>query len=143
MARILDFLMRKKGDKSDGQNGVFPLRNAPVPPEILTDCERKTWIQIFSCPIALEISEPCFPLAIEYCRAVAHGNQVAEQINAIEEIRSDDNLRRFGRLIRIQDRLQGRIASLATKLRLTPQSRITPRTAGRLAQKKDRKPWQQ
>jgi hypothetical protein len=91
------------------------------------------------------IAPEAFPVLVEYCRAVISANQVAAQLDAFDQswASEDDGLKRWDKLLAMQDRLAGKVASLAGKLRLTPSSRVQAISAGRHADKGAKlKPWQ-
>jgi len=62
---------------------------------------------------------------IEYARAVEQADQIAEQVSAFDPawLRAEGGLERRSALLRIQDQVARRVASLAVKLKLTPSSR--------------------
>lgn len=60
----------------------------------------------------------------------------------MEWLADDDGFKRYERLVALQDKIAGRISSVAVKLRLTPSTRFDSGTAARVGQKSTRKPWQ-
>jgi len=72
----------------------------------------------------------------DYCRHVATADLLAQEIDAVPRrcLRDFDELRRLNRLLAMRDRETKAIADKATKLRLTNQSRYTPRAASTAAQ---------
>ena len=124
--------------KSDENRGTMPQK----PPTNLTAKQAETWRLVADSP---GITAALFPVLAEYCRCVALADAVAAQVDAFEPAwsRTDEGLARWDRLLAMQDRLAGRIASLATRLKLTPQTRIRAVTAGRIVSKGcGPKPWQ-
>jgi len=71
------------------------------------------------------------PLLAAYCRHVDTGNWLSKQIDGLDFKAVD--LPRLSRLLGMRIRETGAMMSLATKMRLTSQSRMHPRTAGRAA----------
>ena len=91
------------------------------------------------------IAPESFPVLVEYCRQVISANQVAAQLDAFdpEWAKDDEGLKRWDKLLAMQDRLAGKVAMIAGKLRLTPSSRVQAISAGRNADKgAKRKPWE-
>jgi len=86
------------------------------------------------------------PLLEMYCRHVVQGRLIADEILNFkrEWLADDDGLKRYDRLLAMQER-EGRAASsLATRLRITRQATVDPKTAGRAHrnQPQGRKPWE-
>jgi hypothetical protein len=72
----------------------------------------------------------------DYCRHVATGDFLSAEIDAVPVkcLRDLDQLKRLSRLLSMRDRETKAVADKATKLRLTNQSRYTPRAASTAAQ---------
>ena len=81
----------------------------------------------------------------DYCRHVATADFISEEIDSVppEFLRSMDELKRLNRLLSMRDRETKATADKATKLRLTNQSRYTPRAASTAAQSAGApRPWE-
>ncbi len=94
-----------------------------------------------------EMIEPeAYPVLVEYCRSIEQADLIADQIEAFDMdwLKEDDGLKRYDKLLAMQDRLTKVITSCAVKLRLTPSTRFHSATAGRVGEKVGgaRKPWQ-
>lgn len=79
-----------------------------------------------------------------FVRAVVSHRQISARVAEFAAVPSaSEDLATFDRLVRMQQRQAGVMASLATKLRLTQQSRYTPQAAA-TATKKTRgaRPWE-
>jgi hypothetical protein len=79
-----------------------------------------------------------------YVLAVVGHRVVSKQIRGLEEksLATEDGLAAYDRLLRMQDRQARVLASMATKLRLTQQSRYTPGAAATASAKaKGARPW--
>jgi hypothetical protein len=90
------------------------------------------------------ITKESFPLLVEYCRATVAANQIAAQIDEFlpEWAKDDEGLKRWDKLLAMQDRQAKLVAQLGAKLRLTPSSRVQAISAGRNAAKGEMKrPW--
>ena len=96
------------------------------PPGDLTADQGDVWRGVMASSAGDFIASEAFPVLSEYCRAVVSSRQVAQQIDEFEPewSKSDEGLNRWKVLLQMHDRLQGRLASLATKLR--SQQRMLP-----------------
>ena len=121
------------------------LQRLPEPPSYLTPEQEDVWRLVVASRGGDLIAPESFPVLVEYCRQVISANQVAAQLDAFdpEWAKDDEGLKRWDKLLAMQDRLAGKVASLAGKLRLTPSSRVQAVSAGRNADKgAKRKPWE-
>ena len=124
---------------------VQELQRLPEPPSYLTPEQEDVWRLVVASRGGDLIAPESFPVLVEYCRQVISANQVAAQLDAFdpEWSKDDEGLKRWDKLLAMQDRLAGKVASLAGKLRLTPSSRVQAISAGRHADKgAKRKPWE-
>ena len=124
---------------------VQELQKLPEPPSYLTPEQEDVWRLVVASRGGDLIAPESFPVLVEYCRQVISANQVAAQLDAFdpEWAKDDEGLKRWDKLLAMQDRLAGKVASLAGKLRLTPSSRVQAISAGRNADKgAKRKPWE-
>ncbi len=137
-----------RGRKSKASLTVAPvteLRQIPEPPEQLTPKQGELWRTVMASSAGGFIKVEAHPVLIEYCRAATNGDMVASELNRFDPswAQDDEGLQHWNKLLQIQDRVQGRVASLAVKLRLTPSSRVRPETAGRAERNHSgKKPWQ-
>ena len=141
--------MATRGRKSAAAMAVAPpvceLQRLPESPSYLTPEQDDIWRLVVASRGGDLIAPESFPVLVEYCRAVVASNQVAGQLDSFDPswADTDEGLKRWDKLLAMQDRLAGKVASLAGKLRLTPSSRIQPVSAGRNANKGvKRKPWE-
>lgn len=126
----------------------------PAAPSELTDEEAAEWEAVICSEAADWIPRGAFGSLIQYCRHVVAARRVAQMIDAIGDVtdKSDgesDALAAlkmadcYDKLLKMQERESRALSSLATRLRLTPQSRYTPSTAGAKGRFANvRKPWQ-
>lgn len=134
--------MRKRGRKSSAELSVVPIdckAQRPPPPADLTPAQAKIWTDIVDTSPAGWFRDGDVLLGL-YCRHVHTGNQLAKLINDCKVDLHD--LQRLGRLLAMRDRETRMMMSLATKMRLTQQARITPRSAGRQMEETGRKLWE-
>ena len=120
-------------------------KKIPEPPEHLTERQGEIWRLVMASPVGDMLTSDGFPLLVEYARCITHCDRVAQQIDEFDDgwLADDEGLKRLDLLMKMQDRLQNRIGALATKLRITPQSRALNTTATTISTKgSKRKPWQ-
>ena len=103
-----------------------------LPPEGLTDEQAQVWRTVVESRSADFFSEDAAPLLEEYCRVVVMCRLLAVEIEA--GIAGGD-AGALKALLDMRDKESRRMASLATKLRLTNQSRYTPQAAATAAKK--------
>ena len=141
--------MALRGRKSAASLAVSVIDDAatklPSPPAYLTPEQEDVWRMVIASRGGDLIAPESFPVLIEYCRAVIAGNQIAAQLDSFDTswVADDEGLKRWDKLLAMQDRSAKIVASLAAKLRLTPSSRVQAISAGRNANKgAKRKPWE-
>ena len=141
--------MAQRGRKSAASVAVSvvdrPLDAFAQPSAYLTPEQDEIWRVVIASRGGDLIAAESYPVLIEYCRAVTSSNLVAAQLDAFspEWAKDDEGLKRWDKLLAMQDRLAKTVASLAAKLRLTPSSRVQAISAGRNADKgQKRKPWE-
>ena len=127
--------MRQRGRKSAASLSVVPIATdarRPPPPENLAAAEAKIWTAIVASVPGGWVTVAQEPLLTAYCRHVASGDTLSAMI---DHSRPDwtcrEELQRYSRLLGIRLRETSAMMSLATKMRLTQQSTMHPRTAGR------------
>lgn len=136
-----------RGRKSQAELSVAPvteLSQIPRPPKHLTPPQSDIWRMVMASRSSDMVEPEAYPVLVEYCRITVTANQIAGQLAEfdMEWLADDDGLKRYERLVALQDKIAGRISSVAVKLRLTPSTRFDSGTAARVGQKSTRKPWQ-
>jgi hypothetical protein len=115
----------------------------PEPPVDLTDFEKEIWRSVTNTKPPEWFQPDTFPLLRAYCRAASVYEQISEKVVFLDiKFCDDDKLIRGW--IDSQEKQARLIATLATKMRLTQQSRYTP-MASQTANKKavpGKKPWE-
>lgn len=127
---------------------VAPVASAgrlPAPVH-LSDAEREVWLEVVNDQPAEAFTPTHGPLLEQYCRHIVQARLLADETMNFDRawLADDDGLKRYDRLLAMQER-EGRAASsLATRLRITRQAVDHPTTAGRAnaRQARARKPWQ-
>ena len=106
------------------------------PPAGLTEDQAEVWRSVVGARSADFFGEDAIPLLEEYCRVVVMCRLLAMQIEAV--IAGSDGEETAGLLkssLDMRDKESRRMTSLATKLRITNQSRYTPQSAGTAAKR--------
>lgn len=140
--------MGERGRKSTASLSVISggADRRPEPPSDLTKHEAEVW----QATVAHEAADIFGTAALqqllkEYCRHVIAAARLSLVIEAhMSTTDSDLGIKDLDCLLKMRDRETKAIADLATKLRLTNQSRYTPKAAATAAKKSSeaRKPWQ-
>lgn len=142
--------MATRGRKSAASMAVAvvddkALDRIPEPPSYLTPEQDDLWRLVMASRGGDLIAPESFPVLVEYCRAVTAANHIASQLDAFDPswAGDDEGLKRWDKLLAMQDRIAKNVASLGAKLRLTPSSRVQAISAGRNANKgAKKKPWE-
>jgi hypothetical protein len=129
-------MAQKRGRKSAASLSVvaWPLQdNRPEPPDELTSEQAAEWHAVVA-----RMPNDWFPreshaLLVAFCRHVTRGRLVAGIIAEIgpDDLRTEKGLARYDKLSRIAEREGRAISILATKMRLSHQSRWQPVSAHR------------
>lgn len=115
-----------------------PVRLAPVP-EGLSDSESRLWRETVESKPADWFGADSYPILKEYVRTASVCDQLARVVDLAFQGAGTD----LKTALDLRDKEAKRLASLATKLRLTPQSRYGPRAAATAdAKANGRRPWQ-
>jgi hypothetical protein len=138
--------MKQRGRKSSAALSVVTsLPQRPEPPAELSVEQALEWKEIVARLPADWFQRESHALLVQYCRHVTSARFVAKMIDSANlNVSKPEDLKRFDRLLRLEEREGAAVARLATKLRLTHQSRYTPCTAATAAGKgtSERKPWE-
>jgi hypothetical protein len=138
--------MGTRGRRSAADLSIVPIgidTRRPEPPAKLNANEAATWHAIVRDLPGGWVTPAQEPLLSAYCWHIETGTRLSNMIDATDFASAD--LRRLGRLLQMRYRETAAVASLATKMRLTSQSRMHPRTAGRRSQGQPPgpRPWDQ
>jgi hypothetical protein len=120
----------------------------PAPPQDLTEEQAAEWTAIVRRLPDNYLPRECHGLLSAYCKHFSAFRLLSESIEAFQPARlaDDDGLKRYGDLLALREREGRALSSLATRLRITPQSRVYAKTAGVAAANAGsggRKPWEQ
>ena len=101
-------------------------------PDPLTPEQADVWASVVGARSADYFGEDAVPLLEEYCRVVTMCRFLAVQVEAAT---AGGEVADLKVLLDMRDKEAKRMASLATKLRLTNQSRYTPQAAATASRK--------
>ena len=140
--------MGTRGRKSAAEMGVIHgLPQRPDAPAELTPEQAKEWREIVTSLPVDWFSRAVWPLLCAYCRHIINARHIA---GLIEEARSADlndrpALMKFKRLLSMQERQSSALMGLATRMRITNQSRYTAKSAATAARTGSGgpKPWEE
>ena len=101
------------------------------PPADLTEYQAQLWMSITATKPADWFQADCLPLLSAYCKHISTAAVIDQQIDAVEPEQITDLkfLRQYQKLLDMREKQTRAIASLATKMRLTPQSRYDTQKA--------------
>lgn len=114
------------------------------PPPELTQAQTAVWRDVVS-GYPSDWFARCLPMLSAYCRAVVEHGRVSAVIDEHECTDNPDKIRNLNTLHQMQDRQAKLMAALATKLRMTNQSRYTPQSAATAAKRAGAaplRPWE-
>ncbi len=134
--------MRKRGRKSGAELSVVPIDcNAlrQIPPKNMAREQAQIWTTVVNSTPAGWFRENDVLLEL-YCRHVHTADRLAKLIDSCGF--EFDDLRQLNRLLAMRARETSLTTRLATKMRLTQQARITPRSAGRKMENVGPRPWE-
>lgn len=126
-----------------GPRGVETRRRVEPPADLSTE-QAEIWRAIVNAHEAAWFGPGSAPVLAALCRHVVAGRRVAGWIATLEAAETGLDEERWFKLLARQEAESKVVAALATRLRLTPQSRYTPHgaaAAGRKAHDGPR-PWE-
>jgi hypothetical protein len=127
--------MAKRGRKSASELSVVRIALEgcrPKPPSDLSAQQAQIWREIVESVPGGWISPAQEPLLAAYCRHVSSADRLSAMIDKSEpDLKVAVELQRFGKLLSMRERETRALSSLATRMRLTQQSQMHPRSAGR------------
>lgn len=117
-----------------------------VAPLHLSDAERSVWLEVVMDQPASAFTETHSPLLELYCRHIVQARMLAEELLNFQRewLAGDEGLKRYDRLLKMNERESRAASSMATRLRITRQATEHPATVGRSQARsaKTRKPWE-
>lgn len=130
--------MKQAGRKSAAQLATvatLPARKIP-PPSDLSEAEGLVWVEVMSTKPASWWDAGSLPLLAQYCRVTVEATRVGELVRSEAEFLDTKkaDLKQYARLRRMQGAISRELVALATKLRLTQQSRYDAKSANTASQ---------
>jgi hypothetical protein len=115
-----------------------------APPAGLSELELEVWRLTISSKPADWFEKSHIPLLCQYVRHVSYVQVIKAQIDAMESnwLTDEAGLKRYDRLLTMHEREGRAISSLATRLRLTPQSVYSARKGAGYTPGTGRRPWE-
>jgi hypothetical protein len=129
--------MRQRGRKSSSSLSVVPVSTEgrrPPPPAYLDPPATKLWKAIVADSPSGWFTVAQEPLLAGFCSHASTAEFISKLIDKARPadlLVDRDKLRRYTRLLGMRARETAALAALATKMRLTQQAQIQPRSAGR------------
>lgn len=138
--------METRGRKSVAELAVVPMvpGRRPDPPPDLNEAESVYWRETVATKPAEWWKADTQILLKAYCRASVQHDVISELIGAMKPrtIKTDKGWPKYERMRKLQASTSAELAQLATKMRLTPQSRYTAQSAATADAKASRaRPW--
>jgi len=127
-----------------GGNGVATSRRIEAPLD-LSDEQAEVWRSIVSAHAADWFGPGSAPVLAALCRHTVAARRVAGWLERLEATDGELDEDRWFRLLARQEAESKAVATLATRLRLTPQSRYTPHRAAGTARREPGdgpRPWE-
>lgn len=109
-------------------------RRMPAPPPAeLTDAQAQVWRDAVSSMPGDWLTRGAYEILIEYCRHVCRARLIEAEVAHFDRewVAADGGLERLNQLLAMAERETKALTACARALRLTPQSRMEPRTAAR------------
>ena len=120
-------------------------RQPAPPPTELSDAQAQVWRDAVGSFPGNWLTRAAHPILIAFCRHVCRARLLERQIAEfeLEWTRAPGGLERFDKLLAMAERETRAATACARALRLTPQSQMHPRTAGRAVENlpKGPMPW--
>ncbi|MCB4365747.1 hypothetical protein KIH07_18580 [Hydrogenophaga taeniospiralis] len=115
----------------------------PPPPRELSDRQKALWLQYTACKPVGWFTDESLPLLVALVAHVEGFEVLEREFRAVTDLADIDKLKWYDQLAKLRQRESAAIASLSTKLRLTPQSRYTPQSAATASQRRPGSaPWE-
>ena len=128
--------MTKRGRRSAQDLSVvvdISRRPPPPPPSDLSEAEAAIWRDAAGSMSSDWMTKAAHPVLSAYCRHACRAVTLQDQINAFDPkwTKRPGGLERLAKLLAMAERETRAMTATARALRLTPQARIQPVTAGR------------
>jgi phage terminase small subunit len=132
--------MRQRGRKSAAALSVIAVEDKPdrlLPPASLSDAERTVFVDLVTACDPKHFRPSDLPLLCRYCEAVVLAERSALELRLGAVVAGKPSP-----WITIQEKAVRAMVALSMRLRLSPQSRIDPKTLGRQQAYTGPMPWE-
>lgn len=139
--------MSERGKKSQAALELasvtaLPLTERVGAPDDLTDAEKEVWNRIVKSKPSDWFTDGDAPLLADYCRNIVRQANLAKAINGYKTIPRGKKYTSYSRLLNDSAAISRTLKAAATALRLTQQSRYTPKAGATATKKPQMQPWQ-
>lgn len=134
----------KRGRKSAAELATpraLRLNSRLDPSPSLTDEQAAVWVETLAGLAPDWIQPEAREVMAAYCRHAVAIQRIAACVKQYEASADEFDFARYNEMLKAQERETRALGALATRLRLTPQSRYTPATAARKPRDDANKPW--
>lgn len=125
----------KRGRKSAAELSISPKVDGKVmlPPEGMSQAESDVWLDVVRCLPPDFIARESSEMLAAYCRHAVSARDISTMIARFNPkwLKVDGGIERYERLLRMRSVESRGMLACARSLRLTSQSRVDPKTAGR------------
>lgn len=123
--------MKQRGRKSSAELAVVrPLQTElQPPPDSFDDDQAQLWCEIVASKDADWWDAGTYPLLEAYVRTVVEHRRVSRLVEGCHPVADPMAFDQYDKILRAQDRLSSQLARLATKMRLSQQSKYGARGA--------------
>ena len=140
----------KRGRKSSASLAIVPVSleaRRLAPPEHLAEKAAQVWRDTVSAMPGGWFDRAHEPMLSAYCRHVVTASRLTGLVDGFEDawLSEDGGLQRLDKLMAMRERESRAVVMCARAMRLTQQSQMHPRSAGRTvaASPSGRRPWEQ
>ena len=129
--------MPKKPETGLTMARVLDAKPLPPPPAHLTAEQAEIWHSVVRTKPADWFSADNLPLLLSYCKHISQARLLDSAIDVYELrwLDTEEGVNRLDKLVGMRCKVSGKIESLATKMRLTQQSKYQPQRAASEARK--------
>jgi hypothetical protein len=121
---------------------ALPLTERVNAPDDLTDAEKLEWNKIVKSKPNEWFTDGDAPILADYCRNIVRANTLAKVINSYKTVPRGKKYTAYSRLLNDSKGISSTLKSAATALRLTQQSRYTPKAGGTATKNPQKQPWE-
>jgi phage terminase small subunit len=132
--------MRQRGRKSTADLVSFHVDGSPSrlnPPASLSEAERSLFTELVAANTPEHFRPSDLPLLARYCEATVLAEQAAQELRRGAVVDGKVNP-----WLTVQEKAVRAMVALSMRLRLSPQSRIDPKTLGRQQAYMGPRPWE-